>query len=79
MIYEENTKEIMRVKESVYPNTEFCLFSNLNFDFLPLYKMYSQNCFANRCIKLVSFTNHLQHLRYMLIQHGRSRHVVNST
>ena len=30
MIYEENTKEIMTVKDSVYPNTEFCLFSNFN-------------------------------------------------
>ena len=29
MIYEENTKEIMRVKESVYPSTEFCLFSQI--------------------------------------------------
>ena len=25
MIYEENTKEIMRVKEFVYPNTELTL------------------------------------------------------
>ena len=71
----------MSVKESVYSDTEFCF----NFDFLVLYKMYFQNHFANRCIKLESFTSYLQHSRpcciryttlafdsclYMLIQHA---------
>ena len=75
IIHKENTNEIMSVKEPVYPDTEF--------DFLALYKNY----FADKSIKLESFTSHLQHSRpcciryttlafgsslYMLIQHGRS-------
>ena len=75
MIHKENTtEEIMIKREGVcIPRYRILLiFTNLNFDFLPLYKMYFQNCFANRSIETVSFTSHLQHSRYMLIQHGRS-------
>ena len=68
MIYEEKHK---RNHESegvcITQYRILFIFTNLNFDFLPLYKMYFQNCFANRYIKLVSFTKHLQHSRYMLI------------
>ena len=39
------------------------IFINFNFHFLNLYKMYFQNYFANRSIKLESFTSHLQHSR----------------
>ena len=39
------------------------IFISFNFDFLALYKWYFQNYFANRSIKLESFTSHLQHLR----------------
>ena len=59
MAHEENIKEIMSVKESVYPEQNSVGFTNFNFDFLRLYKMYFQNCFANGSIKLASFTSHL--------------------
>ena len=37
------------------------IFTNFNFDFLALYKMYFQNYFAYTSLKLESFTSHLQH------------------
>ena len=47
----------------------FNFFINFNFDFLALYKMYFRSYFANRYIKLESFTNHLQHSRRFYIRH----------
>ena len=68
------------------------IFINFNFDFLALYKLYFQNYFANRSIKLESFTSHLQYLhpcciRYTTLAFGScclcwyntAAHVVNST
>ena len=41
----------------------------INFNFLALYKMYFQNSFVNRSIKLESFTSHLQHSRPYCIRY----------
>ena len=60
IIHEENTKEIMKEGVCIPRYTILLIFTNFNFDFLLLYTMYFQNCFANRSIKLVSFTSHLQ-------------------
>ena len=85
----------MSVKETVYTLIYRFLsifMLNFNFDFLLLYKMYFQNYFTNRSIKLESFTSHLQHsrpccIRYttlafnssLYIRYNTSAHDVNST
>ena len=45
IFHDENTKEVMSVKESVYA-IKTCI--KFNFDFLALYKMYFQDHFVNR-------------------------------
>ena len=40
----------------IHSDTQSLIFINFNFDFLASYKMYLQNYFANRSIKLESFT-----------------------
>ena len=95
IIHEENTKEIMSVKGTVYTLIYRFLsifMLNFNFDFLFLYEMYFQNDFTNRSIKLASFTSHLQHSRpccircttlafdsSLYIRYNTSAYDVNST
>ena len=43
------------------------IFINFNFDFRALYKMYFQNYFANRFIKLESFTSTIYNLRVRVV------------
>ena len=78
------------MKKCVYAIEISLDFINFNFNFLALYRMYFQNCFTNRSIKLKSFTSHLQHsctcrIKYKTLAFGSSMfirfntiaHVVN--
>ena len=91
IIYQSrNSKEILSVKESeCIPRYRILsIFINFNSDSLALYKMYFQNYFANRFIKLESLTSHLQHsrpcIRYTtfaccICWYNPAAHVINNT
>ena len=53
------------------------IFVNFNFDFLALYKIRLQNYFADRPVKLESFTSHLQHSRPRRIKYTTLANVVS--
>ena len=49
---------VLSIRYTVPRYRVLLIFTNCNFDFLVLYKMYFQNNFANKSIKLKSFTSH---------------------